>query len=292
MSRGPRYLSTGSAASRLLGAALLLSVLIPSSRAGSAPSPATQPGSSQQVSGTLTDHFLGGNEAYHQGRFEDAVAAYEKVTRYGILDPDLEYNLGNALLRAGRLGEAILHYERSLRAAPRARDAVHNLHLAESRLSEGLVLELMRRGIKVGEGSEAAWVAFFRTLTRNEAAVALLLVNALAFGLLLLRSRPEPGSTLRTLLGWSAGIMLAVTATLGLYCTGQAYIEDHVRLGVVTSSTPVREGPSPEAQVLFQAPEGLKLRIGESPVQGWRSVRVNEELQGFVEKTKVQPIDP
>ena len=69
-------------------------------------------------------------------------------------DADLEHNLGNALLRAGKPGEAVLHYERALRLDPRARDTRHNLELAEKGLADGATLQLVHKGIQVGEGSE------------------------------------------------------------------------------------------------------------------------------------------
>lgn len=250
-------------------------------------------GDEQQRGGaTLAGYFQQGNEAYHQGRYDEAVVAYRKATRYGVRDADLEYNLANALLQGGKVGEAILHYERALRLEPRSRDVEHNLALAGRRIQGGAVLQLVRRGIKVGEGTDAGWVAFFRTLTRNEAALVLLVLDVLAFGLLLLRRRHPAGSSARTILAWSGSVFLALALLAGSYCAGQAYIERNVQLGVVLQPTPVRDGPSAEAQVLFQAPEGLKVRLEPSPMEGWRSIRINEELRGFAPAGLVQPIEP
>ena len=49
----------------------------------------------------------------------------------GVRDPQAHYNLGNACFKAGRLGEAVLWYERALRLAPRDADIRANLHYVE-----------------------------------------------------------------------------------------------------------------------------------------------------------------
>ena len=43
---------------------------------------------------------------------------FSSLLRYGLADARLEYNLANAEYKRGRLGEAILHYERARRLAP------------------------------------------------------------------------------------------------------------------------------------------------------------------------------
>ncbi len=62
-----------------------------------------------------------GNRLFHEGRFEEAVAAYLEGNSTGTPHPTLLYNLGTALHHAGRLPEAILWYRRAVAAgrAPR-----------------------------------------------------------------------------------------------------------------------------------------------------------------------------
>jgi tetratricopeptide (TPR) repeat protein len=74
--------------------------------------------------------FAAGNAAYEEERYDDAVAAYQKILGFGVSDPRLLYNLGNAWFRLGRLGPAILSYERALRLDPSDREARDNLELS------------------------------------------------------------------------------------------------------------------------------------------------------------------
>src|SRR5882724_4891553 len=71
------------------------------------------------------------NQLYDSGKFAEAAAAYEKIepkTAY------VYYNLGNAWFRQGKLGLAILNYERARRLTPRDPDILANLKFAEQRL--------------------------------------------------------------------------------------------------------------------------------------------------------------
>ena len=78
-----------------------------------------------------SDDFRAANQLYDAGKFAEAAAAYEKIEPK---TAHVYYNLGNAWFRQGKLGEAILNYERARRLAPRDPDILANLKFAEQRL--------------------------------------------------------------------------------------------------------------------------------------------------------------
>lgn len=55
-----------------------------------------------------------GNRLYREGKYEDAVAAYQRVVESGEASPQVHYNLGTALLALGRYEEADTHFQRAL----------------------------------------------------------------------------------------------------------------------------------------------------------------------------------
>ncbi|MDH3423313.1 MAG: tetratricopeptide repeat protein, partial [Gemmatimonadota bacterium] len=73
-----------------------------------------------------------GNEAYQDEDYAGAIEAYQAVLDAGFRSAGLEYNLGNAYFKSGRLGRAILHWERALEASPGDPDIQANLELARS----------------------------------------------------------------------------------------------------------------------------------------------------------------
>jgi Ca-activated chloride channel homolog len=55
-----------------------------------------------------------GNRHYREGRYEEAVAAYQQLLDAGRATPQLHYNLGTALLALGRYTEADVHFQAAL----------------------------------------------------------------------------------------------------------------------------------------------------------------------------------
>jgi tetratricopeptide (TPR) repeat protein len=76
--------------------------------------------------------FLTALEAYKSGDYPAAVAALEAIAQNGVRNGALYYNLGNAHLKNGDLGRAILWYERSAKLIPGDPDLMFNLDYARS----------------------------------------------------------------------------------------------------------------------------------------------------------------
>jgi tetratricopeptide (TPR) repeat protein len=89
--------------------------------------------------------FTKANQAYSEGRFQDAAEGYESLVQSGRWHANLFYNLGNAWFRLGNLGKAIVNYERALALDPRHPEATANLRLAQD---EARALELRTDGIE------------------------------------------------------------------------------------------------------------------------------------------------
>jgi Ca-activated chloride channel family protein len=113
-----------------------------------------------------------GNKLYHQGKYDEALSAYQEAqaeqpdlaelhynvgntlhrkedyqeaaaeTLQGLskADPDLRarayYNLGNSFYRQGQFPEAIAAYKEALKLNPDDQDAKHNLELAQQQLEK------------------------------------------------------------------------------------------------------------------------------------------------------------
>jgi hypothetical protein len=76
--------------------------------------------------------FITALEAYKSGDYPAAVAELEAIARSGVRNGALYYNLGNAHLKNGDLGHAILWYERSAKLIPGDPDLMFNLDYARS----------------------------------------------------------------------------------------------------------------------------------------------------------------
>jgi tetratricopeptide (TPR) repeat protein len=141
--------------------------------------------------------FAKANQAYAEGRFDEAATGYENLIRSGSWNANLFYDLGNARYRLGDFGEAILNYERALALDPRHPEADANLRLARD---EARALEMRRDWIEryaamatVKQYSIAATVAFWLALAvstqlffsgkRSAAPIALVVLSLLVVGI-------------------------------------------------------------------------------------------------------------
>ncbi|TCT24725.1 VWA domain-containing protein [Thermomonas haemolytica] len=70
---------------------------------------------------------LEGVAAYRRGDYATAIARFS-----GLPDADSQYDLGNALAQAGRYDEALAAYDRALRLRPGMADAIYNRKLVEA----------------------------------------------------------------------------------------------------------------------------------------------------------------
>jgi len=80
--------------------------------------------------------FIDAIRAYQAGDYQTAAKKFQAVAASGVKNSDLFYNLGNAYLKSGDLGRAVLWYERAGRLSPNDPDLKFNLAHARTRLKD------------------------------------------------------------------------------------------------------------------------------------------------------------
>lgn len=210
---------------------------------------------------------------YEQGRHVEAAEAYGRLLTNGIVTPAVRYNQGNAWLRAGRIGLAIVSFREAQRLAPRDQEIAANLAFARSKVPAGTPPP-------AGAGGAMAMLSL---LTMDEWALVALIALWLWVGVLLLRLfRPglrEATASLSWCLGGSTAL-LAVAAIL-------AWSGHRRGSAVVTASeATLRFGPLTEAQVAYPLPEGAEVRI-EDRKNHWFQVRDGLGRRAWVQRGDV-----
>lgn len=106
--------------------------------------------------------FRQGNAAYNQGDFDGAILFYEKITRESGFSAAVLYNLANSYAEKGRIGLAILNYERARRLKPGDPDILGNLeHLRKKHGLFNPEPSFFERVIGVLEPDHWTGLAFF-----------------------------------------------------------------------------------------------------------------------------------
>jgi len=181
------------------------------------------------------------NQAYAEGRYNEAIVGYEALIEEGVYNGKLHFNLGNAYAKQDRIGLAMLHYLKARKYLPGDPDIAANLELVEQRRPEMI------------EGEDEAFMASYDALARRlsyplvfySAAFCLLLAgSATAWRLF----RPEIGKWLT--------YVLVISLVWGLIASSVAVLQYQQRmrddLGVlIAKTTDVRAGPAQTETISF-----------------------------------------
>lgn len=230
---------------------------------------------------TPAEIFELGNEAYEATRYEEAAAAYEKILAYGLRDPRVHYNLGNAYFKLGRLGPSILHYERSLEIDPGDAEARANLEFATGLIRDRVPEPEIQYPI-------LAIKNLLDRISSNRMAVIFLIPYLIATGLAgtipLVRDVAK-----RRLLAY---VTVLVGLVVVLMLVGLVYkIEDAsaVRAIVMRDRVDVLSGPAADNTVLFTVHEGTRLDV-RNQLDGWYQISLPNALSGWIPASTVERV--
>jgi tetratricopeptide (TPR) repeat protein len=211
--------------------------------------------------------FEEANQAYRSGNFAAAAHAYEQILAQGYESAELHYNLGNSYYKQNRIPAAILQYERALKLAPDDEDILHNLSLANLRITDRIE--------PLPELFLVTWWKQFVTFLPADGWAWMGLISlwaALASAALLLSAlRPWLLRRIAALVAL-AGITLFLASLAGML--GRARLDAGSSYAILQSpSVHVRSAPDERSTGLFVLHEGVKLQLLDS-VSGWTRIKL------------------
>lgn len=196
--------------------------------------------------GLSANAFDQANHLYEQGKYAEAIGAYQAILESAQASAALYFNLGNAYFKSGQIGRAIHAYEMAEQIAPRDPDLRANLRFARDQV----------RGPTL---TRPAWQRWLARLSLNEWTIVASATLWLFFALLSLRQlRPSMKAALRV---YTLGLGAAACGLCA--CLALAVRETRLsnRAIVVVPETPVRQAPLNESQVAFTVRDGAELRV-------------------------------
>jgi tetratricopeptide (TPR) repeat protein len=220
--------------------------------------------------------FFKANQAYKEGRFNDAIDGYSQLLQSGQGSGHLYYNLGNAYFRLNDLGKATLNYERARVMLPRDEDLDFNFRYARDQLKDA-VFESQRYTNQV--------FFWLDSLNLDELFWVFAVLNVLFWGGLLARLFIRPEWTyyfsLLLLIFW---LIAGVSFGLKWY---QMATDD--RAVILKPELNVLAGPDIEDTTLFILHEGTVVHLERSE-DGWSLVRLPDKKRGWVRFDAIERI--
>ena len=218
--------------------------------------------------------FQRGYDAYANARYEQAAQAFRRLAERGLSDARIEYNLANAEFKLGRMGPAILHFERARRLDPTDAEVRDNLEYARSFLVDRVetpalpwILE-RATGFQNSLGPDRqAWIGV---------AVLWLLVGVVAWPLARPHRRHGSGSL------WLAAALATLLLIVGLSWSQTFRRLEGERLGVVLApAVEVLAGPGSNNASIDTVHEGLTVEIRVVRDE-WVQVSLPNGLSGWL----------
>ncbi|MFH1502626.1 MAG: tetratricopeptide repeat protein [Candidatus Eisenbacteria bacterium] len=235
--------------------------------------------------GDATRAFAQANALYSEERFDEAAAVYEAILDGGFRNADVEYNLGNAHYKSGRLGPAVLAYERALGLDPSHEDAAANLAFLGELLAD-------RRTPVGGSVSESLAGLSARFTVGRLAFLASVFYFTLFFALIwgVLRG---PAAQWARRLALVMVVHLAVSG--GILAFKVAQTRANVEAVILAAEVGVRTGPGDDFLLEFRLHEGTKVRLSESRADEsgdeWARVAVaGTDLEGWLPANAIERI--
>jgi hypothetical protein len=226
--------------------------------------------------------FNSANKSYQEKNYAKSVDLYEELVNNGYEGVSLFYNLGNAYYRTGKIGYAILYYEKAIRLAPGDEDIRHNLKIANARTVDKLV-EFPSFFIF---GLWEDILSFFSLSGWTYITYIYFVFLVMSAGGYLLFRNPEYQKY-----SFFTGILFAV-----LFLTSTAIMsvklnrELNVIKGVVVEKiSNVKSSPDVTGNDAFIIHEGLKVTLEDS-VGDWIKVKLNDGKAGWIKENQIRII--
>ena len=228
------------------------------------------------------DLMNAGNSYYQQKQYEKAIDTYQKVIQMGYEGVSLFYNLGDAYYREGKIGYAILYFEKAHRLAPGDNDVNHNLVIANTKTVDKINTMPQFFLFQWWE----SLLAFF-TLTGWVYLAYIFYIALLAsIGFYFFAKRPR-FQRYSFFTGLTSLVLLVITASLLIIkLNRELNIKNAI---IVESSAAVKLSPDPTSNDAFIIHEGLKVRE-EDHVDNWVKIRLQDGKEGWLPKEDVRTI--
>jgi aerotolerance-related exported protein len=232
------------------------------------------------------------DSAYNSEDYTLAARLYQQAIDNDGISSELYYNLGNAFFRQGKLGKAIINYERALKIDPSNSDAETNLNFVKTRITDApeddssFLSNLHSSIVSTFSPDAWAWLTFL---------VFLVLCGTIALYIF-------SGNIMLRKTGFFGGFVVLIIFVYLLVVSSQTarapFTHDTAVVIVPTtnlSSTP--RTPKNKTEKTVSIHEGTKVEIVDSvltpddPVAGkWYDVKINNSTRAWVNAADVEKI--
>ena len=213
-------------------------------------------------------------EAYDKGKYEQAIANYEKIISTGYTSSALYYNLGNAYYKNDRIGKAIYYYELAHKLEPTDENIKHNLTIVNKRTKD----QIEQKENYFAKNIEAGILNFLST-----SGWAWLTIIALSFACIFyVLFKITERKKLKRLFFW-IGTLALLKCVAGLIIGFMALnnIEQKTQAIILSAEVSILNAPTNDAKPQFTLHEGTKVHVLETTAT-WTAISLDNGNEGWL----------
>ncbi len=229
--------------------------------------------------GELDNLFQKGNEHYQKGEYEETIKIFEDIAGKGYQGKSLYYNLGNAYFRTGKIGLAILYYEKAKKISPSDEDVNYNLAFANSKISDKI--ETLPKFFIFDWWENILALFSISGWTYLSYLFYFLILVSIGYYYF---ARSLKGQRIAFYAGIVSAIILIATIVLLLVNLNR---ELNVKYGVIVEAVVVTKfSPDQNSKDAFIVHEGLKVQA-EDTVSDWIEIKLIDGKVGWLKKSNI-----
>lgn len=226
--------------------------------------------------------FEKGNDLYKNGKYEQAIEAYNSVLKTNKHSAELYYNIGNCYYKLNKVAPAIYNYEKALVLSPNDSEILNNLKFAQKRTVDEIKVvpkvgfaKLLRDFTAVFKYNTWAWISVLFS--------GLFLVFFLGyyFSAITLNKRIFFGAMFLML----ASLLISISAAL----FERSYFKNEKPAIVFAETTEVKSEPKKSAPSVIMLHEGTKVFVEET-VDNWKKVQLTDGTDGWIEESTIKEV--
>jgi len=216
---------------------------------------------------------------YRNGEFNQAIEIYEQLNSEGYEGTSLHFNLANSYYRIGKLGYAVLNYERALKISPSDEDVKHNLAFANlstvdriQPLPTFFLFEWWESLLASFSVNGWTYISFFFYI------IFLIMIVIYFFAKTIFQQK--------IILFSGLGILVIFLIAVSLLIVKINRVETVIGGVVIEQSITVKTSPDLKSTDAFVIHEGLKVSL-EDQLDEWVKIRLADGKVGWVENDSV-----
>lgn len=228
------------------------------------------------------DGFKKANDYYKNGKYEQAIDAYNSVLSANKQSAELYFNLGNCYYKLNKVAPAIYNYEKALVLNPNDTDVLNNLKFAQKRTVDEIKVvpkvgfsKLLRDFTGLYHYNTWAWISV------TFAVLFLLCFLGYYFSALALNKR---------LFFFGMFLMLlAVVISVSSAIFEKSYFKNERPAIVFAEMSELKSEPQKMGADVVVLHEGTKVFVKES-VDNWKKVQLTDGTEGWIDSDAIREV--